>query len=196
VAVDFVVTTQINHEQYTFERGVVAATVGAIGGALGAGLISNLASAAGAFAGTMAGATYLVPTTAVSTVQTVTTVATGAVLSGGTNVALSSVQRNLNSALNGEDVTLESVQSDIQDHWVTDAFYGGASFALGYGAGEFINDRFIQFKPSVAKLLEINPTQRVVIGTLQGAATGLTNSSLLQTVFSPLTNPLLEPEAQ
>ena len=172
VGVDYYVTTQINHQEYSWQRGVVAATAGLLSGAIGAGIIAPLAEAAGIAVGTAAASTSLIPTTAVPIIQTGAELIVGATMSAESNVLLASAQRTANSELEGDQVSRQSVASDLQASWISDAFFGAAGYTLGNTMGDAISWMW----PSQ---LQSNGVQRAIIGGMQAGALAVSNPNFL-----------------
>jgi len=183
VAVDAYVTTQVNHQEYSWKEAAVAATVGAASGALAAGVIVPLAIAAGAGLATAATSLTFVSTSSAGTIATVGTVTSGMVLSGVANVGLSATQRQLKNAVNGKQVTGNIIGEDIQQNWSTDATYGAASFAIGYGYSNAANAFFWQQPEGIPSLLVPRLSHRVIIGAFQATGMAASDANVLQLPF-------------
>jgi RHS repeat-associated protein len=168
LAVDYYITTQVNHEQYTVEKALVAATVGAIGGAIGAGIIAPIAELAGATV--FAGAMWVASPTTAMVIGVTAELTTGAVLSATTNVVLAPAHRELDAYFEGEDLTWDSYVDNINEHWTNDAIVGASSYALSTTISEGLATTF--YPPQTV-------TQSILYSTMQGAGVGSSNTDLL-----------------
>jgi hypothetical protein len=178
VAVDAFVTTQINHQDYSWERAGVALAAGALSGAIGAAVIAPLAAAAGVTAGSL----YAVPVAATAAVRTGTQLVVGAGLAAGANIFIASGQRTANQALEGEEVSIETYRSNIRENITTDAVFGAA----GYVAGQTLSSAIKYSFPIIPNGLNSNSGQRIVIGGAQAVVQAVSNSSLMDGAFSTL----------
>jgi len=172
VAVDAFITTQVNHEKYSWGRAAVAATAGGLAGGIGAAVIVPLAAAAGATAGALA----VVPVSAVPAVEAGTALVTGATLSAEVNIFIASGQRTANAALEGENVTFETYRNNVRENWSSDAVYGAAGYTIGSTLGTWIDDAF----PITRYGINSQSWQRYGIASMQGLSQAVSNSSLLE----------------
>ena len=199
LGVDYFVTTQVAHEEYSVEQGCVAFGVGAVGGAVGAVVIPALAGAAGA--GAVAGATALGATEATAaTAGTVTTIVADVGLAGGANVALGSAQRNLTRVVKGEQITSQDINNDLHQNWERDFAFGAASSVFGQAANHLIdvnlptisrssppviqNIRFPELNTPSPTILPMNYNRWTpyIRGGLQTGATVFSDASVLDAV--------------
>jgi hypothetical protein len=169
VAVDYFVTTQIDHEDYSWQQAGIAFGVGAVAGMVGVG-IGALAVAAGGLAMGGAGALAFVPAAAAPWVGAATEVVVGSTLSAGANVALSSTHRNLDAYLADEEVDASTIASDIQEHWQQDAAVGAASYLITSSVSSTLDGYFIPPQ---------NSSQQFFWGITQGTSIGVSNTDLL-----------------
>lgn len=172
VAVDYVVTTQVKHEEYTWQKAAVSFTVGAVGGAIGAGIVAPAA----AFVGGWAGASIAVPVALSPTVAAVAQVTTGMALAGVTNAVLSTSKRTMLDALDGEEITTGTVIEDIQENFPSDLKYGAIGYGIGYGTNQVVSQLWKPSTPVVESLLDINKGQKITVGVMQAASTTLNKS--------------------
>ena len=185
VAVDAYVTTQINHEEYSWQRAGVAAAAGALSGGIGAGIIAPLAAIAGATAGALS----VVPVGATAAVEIGTEAVVGATLAAEANIFISSGQRTAIQALEGEDVSFETYRSNIRENKTADAVFGAAGYTLGWGLGSAINYSF----PIIPNGMNSSSSQQMIIGGMQAGGQALSNSTLLDSVFNRPSKPKSEP---
>ncbi len=182
VAVDAFVTTQIEHKEYTWERAAVAAGFGALSGGVGAAVIAPLAAATGVATASLLGVSALDAPAVAAGAEFVM----GTTLAAETNIFIASAQRTANQALEGKDVSLETYKSNIQKNLWADAGFG----ALGYGIGSTVSKGISSTFPIRSPNGPIpgwnsNPTQKIIIGSMQAEGLAISNSTLLDFLFKP-----------
>jgi hypothetical protein len=99
----------------------VAGAVGAVGGAAGAAIAIG-AAALGTSVATATGSTLLGGTIELGV---------GSIASGTANTILNNAQRTATDAVNGENVTMESIGDNFQENFVSEMSYGAAGYGIG-----------------------------------------------------------------
>ena len=78
----------------------------------------------------------------------------------------------------------------FNSNWKNDAFYGALSFGLGYNFGNWIDSKFWQPSDVVAPLLNMNPTQKIIIEAFEAGASAISDEDVLDATLNRVTEPL------
>ncbi len=145
LAVDYTITTQILHEEYSLERAGIAFGIGAISGVIGAIAIPSTAGIIGVSTAKIAMSLGSSASTA-ATMSGVTTVLADATLAGSVNAALGSTQgtliREIEEPNISDEIFIHHWKQDFYENSARDFRFGFAGSILGQGLSYEVDINF------------------------------------------------------
>ncbi|HOT93451.1 MAG TPA: RHS repeat-associated core domain-containing protein [Anaerolineae bacterium] len=141
LAVDYLITTQVMHEEYSFGRGVVAFGTGAVGTLIGGAVIPKVAQSVGAAVALKVAASTASETAGILA-GAATQVGTDMALSGISNIAFNSAQRIGQKWVDGGQISGQMVVDDLRQNANTDFVWGAGSSFIGQTT-QFLSDAYL-----------------------------------------------------
>jgi len=141
LAVDYLITTQVMHEEYSFGRGVVAFGTGAVGTLIGGAVIPKVAQSVGTAVALKVAASTASETAGILA-GVATQVGTDMALSGISNIAFNSAQRIGQKWVDGGQISGQMVVDDLRQNATTDFVWGAGSSFIGQTT-QFLSDAYL-----------------------------------------------------
>jgi len=171
LAVDYLITTQVMHEEYSFGRGIVAFGTGAVGALIGGAVIPKVAQSVGTAVALKVAASTASETAGILA-GVATQVGTDMALSGISNIAFNSAQRIGQKWVDGGQLSGQMVVDDLRQNATTDFVWGAGASFIGQTT-QFLSDAYLP-NPNKSGDIILAPGQPGLAPTTMPFSGGLT----------------------